>query len=209
MKNIRAEKKEKIILAAMVLFAKKGFAGTSVADIANQAGIGKGTTYEYFKSKDDLFFETFEWYLKYNEEIAKLGLSKLAAKNAKEKLEVFAQSVTESLKDAQELIPLTFEFWAATGSSKYRKEMKALFKDFYKKIGDVLVAVIEDGIERGEFNADLDTASYVPAIVGAVDVMGLQAWFDDEFDIEKVMNGFFQLIIKALEKQKEESCIDI
>ena len=123
--------------------------------------------------------------------------------------EVFAQSVTESLKDAQELIPLTFEFWAATGSSKYRKEMKALFKDFYKKIGDVLVAVIEDGIERGEFNADLDTASYVPAIVGAVDVMGLQAWFDDEFDIEKVMNGFFQLIIKALEKQKEESCIDI
>ena len=87
--------------------------------------------------------------------------------------------------------------------------MKALFKDFYKKIGNVLVAVIEDGIERGEFNADLDTASYVPAIVGAVDVMGLQAWFDDEFDIEKVMNGFFQLIIKALEKQKEESCIDI
>ncbi len=198
MKNIRAKKKEKIILAAMVLFAKKGFAGTSVADIAKEAGIGKGTTYEYFKGKDDLFFATFEKFLEYSENAANISLSNLAAKSAAEKVSAFSMSVLNSIKEAEKFYPLTLEFWAASGSSKYKNEIKKLFKDFYRRVGSIFADIIKQGIALEEFDADLDIDAFVPAIVGAWDMIGLQAWFDDEFDIDRTMKGFTDLIIRGL-----------
>lgn len=201
----QAEKKEQIIAAAMILFAKKGFAKTSVADIAKEAGIGKGTTYEYFKGKEQLFFATFEWFVKYNEEAAKISLADLSLKSAAAKIKAFSQSVLNSLKESEEFYPLTLEFWAATASSEYRDKMKRVFKDLYKKIGDVLVSIINEGVENNEFDHELDINSVVPAIVGAWDAIGLQAWFyngfKSEFDMEKTMVSFTDLIIRGLLKK--------
>lgn len=53
-------KKELIMDAAMELFAKKGYHNTKMIDIAKNAGIGKGTIYEYFSSKENLFIEIIE-----------------------------------------------------------------------------------------------------------------------------------------------------
>lgn len=44
-----------ILEAALACFAEKGFAGTRMEDIAQRAGITKGTIYLYFKSKEELF----------------------------------------------------------------------------------------------------------------------------------------------------------
>ncbi|MFQ6615076.1 MAG: TetR/AcrR family transcriptional regulator, partial [Fidelibacterota bacterium] len=48
-------KAEKIIRAAIQVFAEKGLEKGKIADIARTAGIGKGTVYEYFSSKDEIF----------------------------------------------------------------------------------------------------------------------------------------------------------
>lgn len=45
---------------ANALFSKVSFAKTSVADIAKACGLGKGTIYLYFKSKDEIIFEIIE-----------------------------------------------------------------------------------------------------------------------------------------------------
>ncbi len=50
-------KKELILQAAFELFASKGYYNTKMIDIAEMAGIGKGTIYEYFPSKDTLYIE--------------------------------------------------------------------------------------------------------------------------------------------------------
>jgi len=44
-----------ILAAAVELFAKQGFAATEVQQIADQAGVGKGTVYRHFVNKDKLF----------------------------------------------------------------------------------------------------------------------------------------------------------
>ena len=49
--------REKIVSAAMELFAKKGFDKSTVDEIVAKAGVAKGTFYLYFKSKDDLIKE--------------------------------------------------------------------------------------------------------------------------------------------------------
>lgn len=47
--------KTKILKAARLEFAKNGFHATLVSDIAERAGVGKGTIYRYFSSKENLF----------------------------------------------------------------------------------------------------------------------------------------------------------
>ena len=48
------ETRKKIIQAAKVLIAAKGFADTSIEDIAKQAGVSTGSFYTYFKKKEDV-----------------------------------------------------------------------------------------------------------------------------------------------------------
>lgn len=49
------DKEQRILDAAKVLFARYGLKKTSIEEIAQYAGLGKGTIYLYFKSKDEIF----------------------------------------------------------------------------------------------------------------------------------------------------------
>jgi AcrR family transcriptional regulator len=88
------DKKADIFNAARELFYSKGFKDTNVSDIANMAGIGVGTFYNYYSSKEKLFLEV---YFKENEDHKKhllesmnlnddpvAMITKMVAKNASE-----------------------------------------------------------------------------------------------------------------------------
>lgn len=62
------DKKEDILKSGRELFSSKGFKDTKVSDIAIMAGIGVGTFYSYYTSKEDLFLEI---YIKESGEIKK------------------------------------------------------------------------------------------------------------------------------------------
>jgi AcrR family transcriptional regulator len=53
----KEEAKSKIVEAARVVFAKKGYHDTTMDDIAKEVGVSKGALYSYFKSKEDLLKE--------------------------------------------------------------------------------------------------------------------------------------------------------
>lgn len=57
--EIRTKTRSKILNDSMLYFAKNGFAGTKISDLAKHIGIGQGTLYIYFKSKEELFHEIF------------------------------------------------------------------------------------------------------------------------------------------------------
>jgi AcrR family transcriptional regulator len=52
-------KKESIFNAALKLFVENGFHGTATAKIAQEAGVGTGTLFTYFKTKDDLIVSLY------------------------------------------------------------------------------------------------------------------------------------------------------
>ena len=58
--NSKADKFSRILEAALEVFAIKGFETARISDIARRAGIGDGTVYLYFKSKDDILISLFE-----------------------------------------------------------------------------------------------------------------------------------------------------
>ena len=55
--EIRSRTKDMILRKATIYFAKNGFTGTKIRDLAEYIGIGQGSLYSYFESKEDLFLE--------------------------------------------------------------------------------------------------------------------------------------------------------
>lgn len=58
--QLKDERKNQIILSALKVFTKKGFAASKISDIANDAEVSYGLVYHYFKSKDDIYTELIE-----------------------------------------------------------------------------------------------------------------------------------------------------
>lgn len=71
MVQIRKEEiREGILNAARKLYKKKGYSRTSMADIADEAGISRGNTYIYYKSKLEIFFAIYdEWLTSFIDEL--------------------------------------------------------------------------------------------------------------------------------------------
>lgn len=79
-----SRKYRQILEAAIDLFSQRGFESTSVQDIAQTAGIAKGTIYLYFKSKEDLIKQVYEYCYEMDIQACEEGVE--AEKNAADKL---------------------------------------------------------------------------------------------------------------------------
>jgi len=70
--EIRKESREKILQAALKLFAEESYHATSISKIAKSAGVSKGLMYNYFHSKEDLLNAILAEAFKHGEEITEL-----------------------------------------------------------------------------------------------------------------------------------------
>jgi AcrR family transcriptional regulator len=199
-------KKIHIIKAASQVFAKKGFSGTVMADIAVQAGIGKGTVYEYFDSKEDLFFAVFEWFAQETETAAKVSISALRG-SASERLTVLSESVMQAWFDMKDLFTLVMEFWAASASSQMKQRFKGYFRQAYEDFRAIVAALVREGIQHGEFQEDIVPESVAAALVGTWDALLLQAWFDDTFDPLTTARNYVTVLIRGLVGTKPQRVV--
>jgi AcrR family transcriptional regulator len=193
----KEEKRALIIEAAAKVFARRGFASTLMAEIAIEAGIGKGTLYEYFDSKENLFFAVFEWFIQATEAEAKVSISALGG-SASERLDALSDSLMSSWAQMEDMYSLVMEFWSASASSQMRERFKQAFKNGYSDFRQIVSTLIRDGIERGEFQPQVDIDSVAAALVGTWDALLLQAWFDDDFNPLTAARGFMTVVINGL-----------
>lgn len=193
----KAERKNQIIHAAAQVFAKKGFTGTVMDEIARCAGIGKGTIYEYFDCKEDLFFAVFEWYMKESGAAAVVGISALGG-TASSRLMALSDSLMKTWANMMDVYSLVMEFWAASASSRMRERFKASFRQGYDDFRCIVSSLIQNGIDLGEFRSDIKPESIAAALVGTWDALLLQAWFDDDFDPVTTAENFMGVVINGL-----------
>ncbi|MBK6266085.1 TetR/AcrR family transcriptional regulator [Marivirga sp. S37H4] len=93
-------KKEKIILSALLLFAQHGYSETSVDKIAQHAQVSKGLTYAHFKNKDDLLRVVIE------HSIQKMTAEMMEIEEMN--LQALFDNLFKSLKKNKEVIRLCF-----------------------------------------------------------------------------------------------------
>jgi len=196
------DKKNRIIEAAAQVFAQKGYAGAAVADIAVKAQIGKGTIYEYFASKEDLFFAVFEWFKMRTENAARVNIAVLGGSAAR-RLQALSDSLMGMWPEIKDVFRLTMEFWAASSSPQMQDRFKANFRSTYQEFRNIVKSLIREGIERGEFRPDINPESVAAALVGTWDALFLQAWFEDDFDPVTIAQDFLSILINGLSRRSQ------
>lgn len=148
-----------ILEAALAAFAERGFAATRLEDVAERAGVTKGTLYLYFRNKEDLFKAVVRRELVPNIEMAEAMVAGSRAPNVVllEQLVGFFSRVMASPLSAIPKLVLTEASNFPDLARFYLEEVvdrgKALFR-----------GVIERGVAAGEFRP-VDAESAVVCVL--------------------------------------------
>jgi TetR/AcrR family fatty acid metabolism transcriptional regulator len=186
-------KRERILDAAVKVFAAEGFYNAKVAQIAQAAGIADGTIYLYFKSKDDLLISLFEDRMERINDNLRVALS--SAPNAPERLRRVVQLHLELIEQNRamgEVICVELR-----QSSKFIKEYaNPKFGEFLR----LIASAVADGQARGELRSDVDPPIIARALFGALDEIAL-AWLvkgKDRIDLSRATEQLSSLFIDGL-----------
>lgn len=159
MKDVPKGKRELILEAAEKVFSEKGFFQAKVEEIAVEAGVGKGTVYEYFSSKEEVFQQMLL------EVMEDSNLDRLEVENsatAAEKIEAFLKMNHRFIMKHKNMAKMLMQEHL-TMSNEMFEAMKARKEETLQKIEDIVV----EGIAAGEFRADIDPKVTAHLIMGA------------------------------------------
>lgn len=163
MYNTKEEKKQKILDAAYRLFLQNGYNSTKIIDIAEAAGIGKGTVYEYFDSKATLLVNIIssgvDDYLDECRSVVESGSTQTKKLFDFIMLEAnyIRENGTRMFKMSQAMLDTSDGL-----PREFINEMQELWNKKYFFVKDIL----SKGIEIGEFRK-LNTEMTAIAIMGA------------------------------------------
>jgi AcrR family transcriptional regulator len=177
------------------LFATKGFNGTSMNDIVKDSGFSKGAIYGHFESKERLFLSLWE-----RQTIVGIDLLMQMFSpddTAVDKLLRVAEMTMDSSCDCpREMGRMQIEFMVAAS------RMKSLEPDMqkrYETIHSFIVEIFEEGIENGEFKADIDTKNLTSILFAALDGLGLHyATLGIEFDAKQLQNTLMKVVLEGI-----------
>ena len=139
-----AKRRHEIFHQVVSIFLKKGFQETSMREIAEVAGLGKSTLYDYFKTKDEILVYFFEDQLNdITHEAQKIALQNLPADK---RLRKIMETYIENLQANKNLfLKLSFE------SQRLKTESQKQIQQKRHAYQDMIRALIDEGIREGVF----------------------------------------------------------
>ncbi|GEM_PF-2030313 len=198
-KKVNREKKREFILTkALEEIGKRGLRHTKMEHIARACGIGKGTLYEYFHSKEDLLEEVmnffFSDYITYTEQV----LNKIS--DPEKWMEKFIELNFKFIWSSSPELKIIFDIWA-----ELAREGRGMdwLKQFYSLWRDRIKDVIEKGKVEGVFSPALSSFSFATFVVASLDCLFLQKTMGLLEGREKeIENDFKKLFLANLRGEK-------
>jgi AcrR family transcriptional regulator len=190
-------KRHDILQAACRVFALKGYAPARMIEVAEAASVGKGTIYEYFRSKEELFFAVFEEMMGQAGEAIAETAAALHGPFAL-RMRKLSDSIIQSWLGQLDMYALVMEFWSATATSPSRDRFKTIFQSGYRQLRRIVGDLIQAAQTAGEVPAENDAESVASALIGTWDALLLQAWLDPQFDALGTSRSFMDVVLRGL-----------
>ena len=147
----KKQKSKEIAQAALKLFSSKGYAATSVGQIAKAASIGKGTVYEYFHTKEDIFIAAImEWMSFF---MVRLSEHVKGIKDPAARLHAVAETnmkLVDPIDPTDLRLSLEFLQHSMLEDGVLYKH-RYLVKDMHTGMRKIVVDTLLDGISKGVF----------------------------------------------------------
>lgn len=192
MQKLDEQKRRAILDVAAKLFATRAFHEVRLDDVAQQARIGKGTVYIYFKSKDDLFASLI------HEGFGTLveKVQALLKEERKQPAIARIETVVRELAQFAKAYPHFFQLMR-----DHAEGQKHAVRDIRKnreQLGKLIAALIRQGIEAGELddpNPDL-TGQFFPACVRSAIVYG------GDIAVDQIVEHVMRILTASLTRSR-------
>lgn len=157
-----SQRRDEILAVAATVFARKGIAGATVRDIADEAGILSGSLYHHFESKDHMVAGVLEPFLSAQEAIF-AGVAARAADQAEALRMLVAQTMELVARYPSQARLMHSE-------AAYLRESAVLTATEARRQGvrKSWVSVVRAGVRSGRFRKDVDADVVVRAMFDAV-----------------------------------------
>ncbi|QDU36943.1 HTH-type transcriptional repressor ComR [Maioricimonas rarisocia] len=165
-----------VVDCAMRVFWEKGYASTSISDITDATGIKRGSLYNAFEGKHDLFLKSL---LKYDDEQRRQRLRKLESiDDPREAIATFFDHIVkDSLKDPARRGCLVIN--TSLDYPQHDEEVRKIVDDAFRELTDFFERAIRRGHERGEIPQTVEprpTAKALVALLVGLRVLGRGAF---------------------------------
>ncbi len=192
-----SDKHDKIIQAAIKVFAKKGFFSARISDIAKVAKVADGTIYLYFNNKFDILISVFD------QEIGKIinQVRELIGQedDPRRMIEIFAVKHLSMLKENRSLAEIIQ--MELRQSNKLIKEYR---KTRFSEYVDIISTIIKKGQEMRIFRQDVKTGIAKRAFFGALDEMA-RLWIlssEPPYEIEEAAKEISNMFLCGINEKE-------
>ncbi len=156
------DKRDRILEAAIKVFARSGFHATRVSEVAKAAGVADGTIYLYFESKEDLLVSLFEDRVERLLAFMRGELPKQPNAPAKLRAVIDMQlGLLEGERELAEVITIILR-----QSTRLMKEFAA---PRFLAYLDAIAKIVAEGQAAGDFRKDISPHIAARAVFGALD----------------------------------------
>ncbi|HEY1834673.1 MAG TPA: TetR/AcrR family transcriptional regulator [Solirubrobacteraceae bacterium] len=188
----RAQTRERLLSAARGVFARGGFHGASVEEIASEAGYSTGALYSNFDSKEDLFLALMEREIE-------LHASEIVAAvrdeaSVSERAQGGARQWMALIEREPEALLLFMEFWAyGVRDPDIRPKVAASFA----QARGVLTGLIADGVRDFDLELALPAEQLAIAIDALADGIARQKLADPDAVPDELMGRVLSMLFAA------------
>lgn len=158
----------RLLEAAARYFAEHGYEATNVNDVAAAAGVAKGTIYNYFESKDELFGGVLA-------EAARRAVDRYSAvkheDSARAALKALAAADVSVLREEESFMKVL-----VAEAMNPRSETYASIIEHLSPFLDAVSEIIARGVEHGEVRGDRATIQLTLIFVGILTLLYVQHW---------------------------------
>ena len=168
-------KRQKILAAAAKIFETYGYAEATVDAVAAEAGIAKGSVYNYFSSKQELFTSVFTESMSVEEKEIVARFDR--ASSPVDRLMLLFDHWYERYSHYQQIGRLVLECWASAARESHDGRagpMSTMLNELYARWRETLTGIIAQGQQQGEFLPDLGSTMAASVLMATLDGLTLQ-----------------------------------
>jgi AcrR family transcriptional regulator len=183
--------REAILVAATQLFSDKGYAGTTMRDIAKAVGVLPGSLYAHIDGKETLLLEIIQQGIAEFLDAVSAGLAEEGSADDKLRAMILAHVLVVAKQPQKTQI--VFHQWRYLSDDKQRivrverAAYQALFRD-----------VLESGVRDGTFGTDIDVRVTVLSILGALNWTPEWLSPDGPIPVEEIASRLSDSVLKGV-----------
>ena len=186
---------------ALGVFAEMGFEGASVSRIAAAVGVGKGTLYEYFESKEEMVAVALMVWI----EDVMVGLESAfsGVEGPAERLKLFVESSMEAFLADKKMIQFSLAIFNMLVGHPELMEKYQVVGKLYDKVSGILVRMMEEGAAEGVFREEIlaDARERAINVLAYLDGISLHYYLGEgAVDVRKQVGLFMETYLDSLRK---------